>query len=107
MSGIRWYVAVAAVTVAAIAGVVGASAGTGTGNGTKPPKLQFLAQAIVPTGTQFAGTTVGGLSSITYDASRGVYYSISDDQSQINPARFYTVKVDVSHGSLTHRDVTV
>lgn len=59
------------------------------------PSLQFIGQAIFPTGTQFAGTTVGGLSSIAYDASRNVYYSISDDQSQINPARFYTISIDV------------
>ena len=50
MSGIRRYVVAALVAVAAIAGAVGASAGTGTGNGTKPPRLQFLGQAIVPTG---------------------------------------------------------
>ena len=59
------------------------------------PSLQFIGQAIVPTGTTFAGTTIGGLSSITYDSSRNVYYALSDDQSQINPARFYTVSVDV------------
>jgi hypothetical protein len=59
------------------------------------PSLQFLGQAIVPTVTTFAGTTIGGLSSITYDADRNVYYVLSDDQSQINPARFYTVSVDV------------
>ena len=62
------------------------------------PSLQFLGQAIVPTGTTFAGTTIGGLSSITYDADRNVYYVLSDDQSQINPARFYTVSVDVGPG---------
>ena len=46
-----------------------------------PVTLQFLGQAIVPTGTMFAGTTVGGLSSITYDPRRGVYYAVSDDQA--------------------------
>jgi 3-phytase len=106
MSGIRRYVVAALVAVAAIAGAVGASAGTGTGNGTKPPRLQLLGQAIIPTGTTFAGTTIGGLSSITYDASRGVYYSLSDDQSQINPARFYTLGVNVSDGHLDNGDVT-
>jgi hypothetical protein len=59
------------------------------------PSLQFIGQAIIPTGTTFAGTTIGGLSSITYDASQNVYYVLSDDQSQINPARFYTVGIDV------------
>ena len=69
----------------------------------KGPKtnLQFLGQAIVPTGTQFQGTTVGGLSSITYDAQNGVYYAISDDPSQFQPARFYTLKLAVADGTLT------
>jgi len=69
------------------------------------PSLEFLGQAIVPTGTIFAGTVVGGLSSITYDAERSVFYSLSDDQSQINPARFYTLSVDLSDGSLCDGDV--
>ena len=59
------------------------------------PSLQFIGQAIIPTGTTFAGTTIGGLSSITYDPKLNVYYTLSDDQSQINPARFYTVGIDV------------
>ena len=59
------------------------------------PSLQFLGQAIIPTGTTFAGTTVGGLSSITYDPGRNVYYALSDDPSQFNPARFYTLGIDL------------
>jgi len=90
---------VVAFAVAAFA-VAGASA-----HGSKPPKLQFLGQAIVPTGTTFAGTTIGGLSSITYDKKRGVFYSNSDDQSQFNPARFYTLHIDLSNGNLTNGDV--
>jgi len=73
--------------------------------GAHAPTLQFLGQAIVPTGTTFAGTTVGGLSSITYDAARGVYYSLSDDQSQFAPARFYTLALDLANGSLANGDV--
>jgi 3-phytase len=76
--------------------------------GAKGPKthVQFLGQAIVPTGTEFQGTTVGGLSSITYDERKNVYYAISDDPSQFQPARFYTVKLDVADGALTSGDVT-
>jgi 3-phytase len=100
-------VAAALVALAAVAGVVvAASAGNGTGNGTKPPRLQFLGQAIVPTGTTFAGTTVGGLSSMSYDASRGVYYALSDDPSQFQPVRFYTLGIDVSDGRLDNGDVS-
>src|SRR4051812_3206091 len=32
-----------------------------------PVRLQFLGQATLPIGTTFAGTAVGGLSSITWD----------------------------------------
>jgi len=64
--------------------------------------LRFRGQAIVPTGTLFEGTRVGGLSSITYDAKRDAYYAISDDQSN---ARFYTVDLAVRDGRLTDRDV--
>jgi 3-phytase/alkaline phosphatase D len=67
--------------------------------------LQFLGQAIVPTGTMFRATTVGGLSSIAYDAHRGVYYSISDDPSLLQPARYYTIGLDVRDGRLTNDDV--
>src|SRR6059058_2792163 len=97
----RWLAAGAAALMVAAAGGVGANAS----NGAKPPGLQFLGQAIVPTGTTFAGTTIGGLSSITYDARRGVFYSLSDDQSQFNPARFYTLHIDLSNGSLSNGDV--
>src|SRR3954471_816384 len=97
----RRLAAVAAAVVFAAVGGVGASAS----NGAKPPGLQFLGQAIVPTGTTFDGTTIGGLSSITYDAARGGFYSISDDQSQFDPARFYTLHIDVSNGALAKGDV--
>jgi 3-phytase len=96
----------------AIAGAAVALAGqAAASDGSKPPSLQFLGQAIVPTGYTFAGTTVGGLSSITYDAARGVFYSLSDDQSQFAPARFYTLRVDVTHqpfgnGSVQFQGVT-
>jgi hypothetical protein len=67
--------------------------------------LRFRGQAIVPTGTTFQGTTVGGLSSITYDASRGAFYAVSDDPSQFQPVRFYTVGLDVQDGRLSNGDV--
>jgi len=56
-------------------------------------QLQFLGQHIIPTGTQFDGTEVGGLSGITYDTRRKVFYALSDDPSQFDPARFYTLRI--------------
>jgi 3-phytase len=80
---------------AAVAIALALTAGAATASdGSKPPELQFLGQTIVPTGTTFAGTTVGGLSSIAYDAGRGVFYALSDDQGQLQPARFYTLRID-------------
>ena len=90
----------ALVTVAAVLAPVASAAAKGP-----PVELAFLGQAIVPTGTTFEGTTVGGLSSITYDAQRGVFYVLSDDPSQFQPARFYTVALDVSDGQLANGDV--
>jgi hypothetical protein len=69
------------------------------------PRIDFLGQAIVPTGTTFQDTTVGGLSSITYDARHDVFYALSDDASVLQPTRFYTVGLDVRDGQLTDGDV--
>jgi 3-phytase len=92
--------------LAAVVAMAVSGSGVGYASvGSKPPSLQFLGQAIVPTGTTFAGTTIGGLSSITYDSARGVFYSLSDDQSQFNPARFYTLRVDLGDGHLDDGDV--
>lgn len=68
--------------------------------------LEFLGEVTFATGTLFMGTTVGGLSGITYDAANDVYYAISDDRSQINPARFYKLEIDLGDGSLDAGDVT-
>ncbi|HEX6020576.1 MAG TPA: esterase-like activity of phytase family protein [Solirubrobacter sp.] len=64
--------------------------------------LRFLGQAIVPTGTTFKDTVVGGLSSITYDQRNGRYYALSDDPADV---RFYTVSLDIRDGRLSDGDV--
>lgn len=69
------------------------------------PTLEFLGEEIVPTGTTFEGTQVGGLSSIAYDEERDAFYVLSDDPSQFQPARFYTIQVDVADGTLDDGDV--
>ncbi|MBR8833904.1 MAG: esterase-like activity of phytase family protein [Stigonema ocellatum SAG 48.90 = DSM 106950] len=67
--------------------------------------IDFLGQATLPKGFYFQKTPVGGLSGITYDAKNQVYYVISDDRSQRASARFYTLKIDLSKGSLKNGDV--
>jgi hypothetical protein len=65
------------------------------------PALEFRGQAIVPTGTTFEGTQVGGLSSISY-AGGSTFYAISDDQTN---ARFYKLRADIRDGRLTDGDI--
>ncbi len=55
--------------------------------------LHFLGEQDVPYNLSFNNTTVGGLSGIDYDPSNKIYYLISDDRSEFNPARFYTATI--------------
>jgi len=76
------------------------------------PDLEFLGEATLAAGAVFEGTVVGGLSSLTYDQQRDVFYAISDDQGGTftptsTPARFYTLRIDVADGALDGGDVTV
>ncbi|MBV5275933.1 MAG: esterase-like activity of phytase family protein [Lamprocystis purpurea] len=67
--------------------------------------LAFIGEAVFPTGYQFAGTEVGGLSGIDYDPRRGTFVAISDDRSQIDAARFYRLAIDLTDGQLASADV--
>ncbi|MCY7316860.1 MAG: esterase-like activity of phytase family protein [Rubrivivax sp.] len=58
--------------------------------------LTYIGQQHVATGTLFAGTTVGGLSSIDWNARTNSYLAISDDRSTVNPARFYSLTLDLA-----------
>lgn len=93
-----------ALTIVALA-AAGAAAASAGGQQTVA-SLEFRGTVSLPTGLEFAGTEVGGLSGITRDASRGVYYAISDDRSQINPTRYYTLAIDLADGWLDEGDIT-
>lgn len=58
--------------------------------------LHYLGQQVVPHGFEFAGTTVGGLSGLDYDAATQRYVAISDDRSERQAARFYTLELDLA-----------
>ena len=64
-------------------------------------EIDFIGSATFPTDFSFQKTPMGGFSGITYDAKKELYYTISDDRSEKAPARFYTLKIDLSKGSLT------
>ncbi|MFA6044870.1 MAG: esterase-like activity of phytase family protein [Phycisphaerales bacterium] len=68
--------------------------------------LNYIGQQIFPTATFFGGTQVGGLSGISYDAATNSFFSISDDRSQINPARFYNLSINLADGALNNGDVS-
>jgi hypothetical protein len=63
-------------------------------------RLRLIGEARLPHRLQFQGTTVGGLSGMDYDAASGLYYLISDDDSNIDPARFYTARMALDANGL-------
>lgn len=72
-------------------------------------ELKLLGEYALPHNLIFKNTTVGGLSGLDYDANKRVYYSICDDRSNINPARYYTLDIVIgSKGidTVIFKDVT-
>ena len=61
--------------------------------------LEFLGEYQLPK-MKYQDTTVGGLSGIIYDRQRDRFYAISDDRSNLAPARFYTLKLDINNSKL-------
>jgi hypothetical protein len=93
--------AVLALTALLVASAL-APAATAKKGHKRAPTLEFRGQAIIPTGTTFMGTTVGGLSSIDYAGGK-TFYVISDDQAN---ARFYRLRADIADGALDNDDIT-
>ncbi|MBD2541657.1 esterase-like activity of phytase family protein, partial [Coleofasciculus sp. FACHB-SPT36] len=63
--------------------------------------FKFIGQSTFNSNYNYSGTTVGGLSGITYNAATNTYYAISDAKNDANgPVRFYTLNIDLSSGSL-------
>ncbi|QXL85873.1 esterase-like activity of phytase family protein [Comamonas sp. NLF-1-9] len=65
-----------------------------------PARLQLIGVVELPTGTEFGGTTVGGLSGIAYSAARDEYLLISDDRGNDGPARVYRARMDIGKAPL-------
>lgn len=55
--------------------------------------LKFLGATTVSNDLRVDGTVVGGLSGLDYDGKTGIWYALADDKSDLNPARFYTLKL--------------
>ncbi|MHC0063591.1 esterase-like activity of phytase family protein [Nostoc sp. UIC 10890] len=69
-------------------------------NAIEISSIEFIGEATLPKGLIFQKTEVGGLSGITYNVKNNLYYAISDDRGQKANARLYTLKIDLSKGSL-------
>ncbi|WP_431098671.1 esterase-like activity of phytase family protein [Polaromonas aquatica] len=87
---------------AAVLGLAGCGAPQPVAASTQlaPTRLRLIGESRIAHRLQFQGTTVGGLSGIDYDAASGLYYLVSDDGSNINPARFYTARIALGMNSL-------
>ncbi|MGQ9733605.1 MAG: esterase-like activity of phytase family protein [Candidatus Bipolaricaulia bacterium] len=59
------------------------------------PRLRFIGAYAIPTGEWTFGTMpVGGLSGLTYDPARDLYYAVSDDRGETGtPGRLYTLRI--------------
>ncbi len=68
--------------------------------------INFIGQETFPTGYQVLGTNMGGLSGLAYNSASKGFVAISDDRSQLNPARWYGLNINLSDGALNAGDVT-
>jgi hypothetical protein len=66
----------------------------------KISSLKVLDIYEVPYNLEYKNTTIGGLSGIDYNKEADEYYLISDDRSNINPARFYTAKIKLKDSKI-------
>jgi len=67
--------------------------------------LEFIGEAVFPTGFQYSGFEVGGLSGIDYDPVSNRYIAISDDRAQYGPVRFFELQINLSDAALDPGDV--
>lgn len=79
-------------------GLAGCAAGPPASHAA--PLLSYLGQMQLGSGAVCDGTVVGGLSGISYDPQRQLYYVISDDRSGKAPARFYTFRLSLSDNGI-------
>ena len=70
------------------------------------PRITFLGEVNFPTGLKFKNTELGGLSGITYNGDKQIYYAISDDRSSKAAARFYTLEIDLDRDKISEETVT-
>lgn len=73
---------------------------------TSISSIKFLDEYVMPLNQTFQNTVVGGLSGIDYDTDSHQYYLISDDPSQLSPARIYTAQITIKDNKIDTVQVT-
>lgn len=69
-------------------------------------QLRLIGTTALLPGTEFLGSTVGGISGIDYDPVHDRYLLISDDRSVHQPARAYTARLRYSSHQLAPPELT-
>jgi len=65
------------------------------------PEVDFLGYSDSLDELRYEGVKAGGLSALTYDPKRKLYYALADGGSGDAPARFYTLSAPLEQGRLT------
>ncbi len=80
-------------------GSLGLAWGVSVGLAAGPTSLEVLGETTVPGTARVDGIPVGGLSGLTFDAQSGKFFALSDDRSEIGPARFYRLAITLAPGA--------
>ncbi|MFC2949378.1 esterase-like activity of phytase family protein [Virgibacillus sediminis] len=57
-------------------------------------EVRLIGSEVVPNELTYKGTTTGGFSGVTYNPKNNKWLLLSDDRSDLNPARFYSAKLN-------------
>lgn len=94
------------ITRAAVLVTALATGAAGSASAQRIGEIAFIGAVTIETGTRFAGTEIGGLSGLDYDAAKNQFVALSDDRGTIGPPRFYTLSIDLADGRLDDGDVS-
>lgn len=59
-------------------------------------ELRLIGETSLPHRLNYQATTVGGLSALDYDPAKNLWFALSDDRSDLQPARFYTMRLAIT-----------
>jgi hypothetical protein len=68
--------------------------------------LRFIGEQTIEHRAQVGKTMFGGISGMDYDEKRDVFYLLSDDRSDNDPARFYTAKLKITASDFAKPEFT-